>query len=275
MSTNTFEIKIFNEFSAKIYTNMIKKSGNPLYHILYIGFVILILTIVFGLSWGNKIAAFYFVSMLLPIVLGTSYFFNYFLVPSYYLKKKYFRFGLYTFYTMVVSVYLEMIVLLFAFVYLVHFNFQHISPNASDSILLAVILYLLVILGSLLLMARQIKEKQMVIKLLLEEQKKREQGALELTSNRKKVKIPYSDIIFIESLSDYIKVNTLEGEIVSKEKISHLNNRLPGSFLRIHRSFIVNTEKVKSFSYNEVLVGNTNLNIGRSYRRMVKEKLKN
>ncbi len=129
-------------------------------------------------------------------------------------------------------------------------------------------------MGALLLMARQVKEKQLIIQSLLEDQKKREQGALELTSNRKKVKIPYSDIIFIESLSDYIKVNTLEEGVVSKEKISHLYNRLPDSFLRIHRSFIVNKEKIKSFSYNEVLVGNTNLNIGRSYRQAVKEELK-
>lgn len=251
------------------------KSSNPWYHILYILVVIIVLTVVFGLSWGNKLAAFYFVSMLLPIVLGTSYFFNYVLVPRYYMKRKFFWFGLYTFYTLVISLYLEMIVLVFSFIYLGHFNLENLGPNAADTTLLAVILYLLVFLGSIVLMARQIKEKQEKIKQLLAEQDKMKKAFLEVISNRKKVKIPYEDILYIESLSDYVKINTPSEEIVSKEKISSLETRLPDLFLRIHRSFIVNKEKIKSFSYNEVRVGETTLNIGRSYRSAVRTVLQN
>ncbi|MBN2615797.1 MAG: LytTR family transcriptional regulator [Bacteroidales bacterium] len=252
---------------------MNSKSSNPVYHILYILVVILVLTLVFGHSWGNNTAAFYFISMLLPIVLGTSYFFNYVLVPRFYLKKKFFRFGLYTFYMMVVSVYLEVLVLLFAFIYLVNFHFSKIGPNASDTILLAVILYLLVFVGSFFLMARQIKEKQEMIRQLMIEKEKMEVPFLEIMSNRKKTKIPYNDIIFIESLSDYIKINTISEEIISKEKISTLEEQLPDMFLRIHRSFIVNKQKIKNFTYNEVVIGDTTLNIGRSYKKSVRESL--
>jgi len=220
-------------------------------------------------------AAFYFVSMLLPIVLGTSYFFNYVLVPRYYIKRKFFWFGLYTFYTLIVSLYLEMIVLVFSFIYLGHFRFKNLGPNASDTTLLAVILYLLVFLGSILLMARQIREKQEMIRELIVEKEKMKKAFLEVMSNRKMTKIPYEDIIYIESLSDYIKINTLSEEIISKEKISNIEARLPETFLRIHRSFIVNKEKIKSFSYNEVLVGDMYLNIGRSYKSTVKESLNN
>lgn len=249
------------------------KSSNPSYHFLYIAVVIIVLTLVFGHSWGNKVAAFYFISMLLPIVLGTSYFFNYFLVPRFYMKKKLVKFGLYTFYTMVVSVYLEMIVLLFAFVYLVNFHFSKIGPNASDTILLAVILYLLVFLGSILLLARQIKEKQEMIQQLMTEKEKMEIPFLEIISNRKRIKIPYNDIIFIESMSDYIKINTISEEITSKEKISHMEDLLPDMFLRIHRSFIINKQKIKRFTYNEIEIGDTLLNIGRSYKKAVREAL--
>ncbi|MBN2638369.1 MAG: LytTR family transcriptional regulator DNA-binding domain-containing protein [Bacteroidales bacterium] len=249
------------------------KSSNPSYHILYIILVFLVLTLVFGHSWGNSMAAFYFVSMLLPIVLGTSYFFNYFLVPHYYMKKRFVRFGFYTFYTMVVSIYLEMIVLLFAFVYLVNFRFSKIGPNASDTILLAVILYLLVFLGSLLLMARQIKEKQQLISELMADKEKMEKPFLEIMSNRKKVKVPFDEILFIESLSDYIKVHTVKEEITSKEKISNIDERLPEMFLRIHRSFIVNKQRINNFTYNEIVIGDTSLNIGRSYKKTVRESL--
>ncbi len=249
------------------------RSSNPYYHIIYWFLIIVVLTLIFGRSWGNTTAAFFFVSMLLPIVLGTSYFFNYVLVPRFYLKKQYFRFGLFSFYTVIVSLYLEMIVLMFAFIYLANFNFGNLGPNSSDTILFGVVLYLLVFLGSLILMARQIKEKQQIIAKLIEEQEKMKTPFLELMSNRKIAKIPFNEILYIESLADYIQVNTLNGTIVSKEKISNLAERLPEKFLRIHRSFIINKEKVKCFTYNEVEVGDARLNIGRTYKKAVRELL--
>lgn len=250
------------------------KSSNLYYHIAYWIFVLLILSLVFGLSWGSNLAAFYFISMLLPIVLGTSYFFNYVLVPNFCLKKKYLKFGLYSFYTVIVSLYLEMIVLMFSFIYLGHFSFDNLGPNTTDTILLAIILYLLVFVGSLLLMARQIKENQEKIQKLLLEKEKMKTTHLEIISNRKNTKIPYHDILYIESLVDYIQINTPSDTIVSKEKISNLAARLPETFLRIHRSFIINKEKVKSFSHKEVVIGEQTLNIGRSYQKLVKEDLK-
>ncbi|MFA6402733.1 MAG: LytTR family DNA-binding domain-containing protein [Salinivirgaceae bacterium] len=254
---------------------MNKKSKNPYYHVGYWILVILVLTLVFGLLWGNNTAAFFFISMLLPIVLGTSYFFNYVLVPKYYLTKKYVRFALYTFYTVIISLYLEMIVLVFSLIYLVNFSFKSLSPNASDTILLAVIMYLLVFIGSFILMVNQIKENRKVIQQLLDENGKMKKSFLEITSNRKITKIPYDDIVYIESLSDYIKVITVREQIVSKEKISNLASRLPDIFLRIHRSFIINIERVKNSSYDEVMVDEVLLTIGRSYRKEVKESLKN
>ena len=249
------------------------KSSNPYLHILYWIFVIVVLTLIFGRSWGNNTAAFYFVSMLIPIVLGTSYFFNYVIVPRFYLKRKYLKFGLYTFYTLVVSLYLESIVIMFSFIYLGNYNFQTLGPYASDTILFAVVLYLLVFLGSVLLMVRQIKENKQVIHQLLEEKEKRKKSFLEIMSDRKMAKIPYEDIIYIESMSDYIQINTISGQIVSKEKISKLYSRLPDMFLRIHRSFIVNKDRIRSFSSGEVVVEDVPLNIGRSYKKQVKESL--
>lgn len=253
---------------------MNKKSSNPYFHIAYWIIAILVLTLVFGLSWGNNMAAFYFICMLLPIVLGTSYFFNYVLVTRYFIKKKYARFVLYTIYTVVVSLYLETIVLMFSFIYLGHFTFYNLGPNASNTVLLGVILYLLVFIGSFLLMVRQIKENQQTIQQLRAENDKMKKSFLEIISNRKMAKIPYNDIIYIESLSDYIRINTITDQIVSKEKISNLETRLPDIFLRIHRSFIINKEKIMNVSYDEVMVDDVLLTIGRSYRKAVRESLK-
>src|SRR5210317_854831 len=148
---------------------MNKKIENPYYHIVYWIFVLVVLTLVFGFSWGDNSAAFFFVSMLLPIVLGTSYFFNYVLVPRYFLTRRYGQFAFYSFCMAVISVYLEMMVLLFSFVYMVKLSYENLNPNASQIILLAVVQYLLVFIGSFLLMMHQIVENRKVIRQLLYE----------------------------------------------------------------------------------------------------------
>jgi DNA-binding LytR/AlgR family response regulator len=120
----------------------------------------------------------------------------------------------------------------------------------------------------------QIAENRQVIQQLLDEKEKMKKTFLEIISNRKMTKIPYDEIIYIESLSDYIKVITINEEIVSKDKISRLAERLPDIFLRIHRSFIINTDRIKEVSFDELRVDDVRLNIGRSYRKVVKEILK-
>lgn len=273
MSTLNDNYDIFAKISQKKLKRIRKNLKNPYLHIAYWIFALLVLSLTFGFSWGNKTAAFFFVSMLLPIVIGTSYFFNYVLVPKFYLTKRYARFAFYTFCTAVVSVYLEMLVLVFSYVYLVNLSYQNLSPDASQLTLLAIILYLLVFIGSFLLMMNQIIENRQVIQRLLDEKEKMKKSFLEIMSNRKITKIPYGDIVYIESLSDYIKVITVNGDIVSKEKISLLTKRLPDAFLRIHRSFIINTDRIKERSSDEVLVDDVRLNIGRSYKKAVKELL--
>lgn len=249
-------------------------SADTAYHIAYWLFVLLFLTVLFGRSWDNNLAAFYFIALLMPIVLGTSYFFNYHLVPKFYLKKRYFRFGLYTFYTLVVSLYLETIVLMFSFIYLGNFSFHNLNPNASDTLILAFVLYFLVFLGSFLLLLRQVRDHKDQIQQLLHEKAKQIEPFLEVMSNRKMAKIAFRDIYFIESHSDYVTIHTLDESILTKEKISHLAESLPARFLRIHRSFIVNTDKITSYSNQEVVLGETQLNIGRSYKKEVQESLK-
>lgn len=243
----------------------------PHYHIAYWILVILVLLFAFRPTWGNGTLLFFFVSMMLPIVLGTSYFFNYVLVPKFYLTKRYARFTFYTFCTAIISVYLEILVIVFAFVYLS--NFSYVMPNTTQITIMTVIMYMLVFVGSFLLMMNQITENRQVIQSLIDDKEKREKPFLEIMSNRKMIQIPHNEIIYIESLSDYIKVITIKDEIKSKEKISKLSERLPDVFLRIHRSFIINTEKIKQRSLDQVLVDNYQLNIGRSYRKDVKELL--
>ena len=261
----------------KLIKAIVKKSktSNPVFHVFFWLFITIVFTLVFGHSWGSRVQAFYFISLLLPVVMGTSYFFNYFLVPRFLLTKKYYWFALYFLYTIVVSLYFEMWVLTFSFMYLVNFEIYQIAPNSRDTLLLAVVLYLVVFSSSFLLMVQQLMKSNRELEAINEEKSKMENPFLELLSNRKSVRVLYDEIVYIESLADYIKLHTTDKrEITSKEKISVLEEKLPGFFIRIHRSFIVNLNKVTGFNNNEVEIGATVLPIGRSYKQQGLSKLR-
>jgi two-component system, LytTR family, response regulator LytT len=251
------------------------KINKPIYHILYWLLIMCVLVLIFGRSWDDNVVAFYFISLLLPVIIATSYFFNYFLVPRYLLTKRYFLFGLYFFYLIIVSLFLEMLVVTFTFIMMVQFHYDKISPVASDALTLGMVMYLIVFLGSFILMVAQLRVRLTEIDHLKERNKKFQKSFLQVTSQRKSVKIPYEEIDYIESLSDYIKICCSTNQpISSKTKISQIEIELPENFLRIHRSFIINIEKISSFNYNEVMVNEMLLNIGRTYKKEVLRKLK-
>lgn len=89
-------------------------------------------------------------------------------------------------------------------------------------------------------------------------------------------KVLLRDIIYIESQRDYSVIISKNNEVKVLQKISELESKLKGKgFLRVHRSFIVNLELVDSWCSNKLGVSGKNIPIGRSYFKIVAEKLKN
>ncbi|RKS18469.1 DNA-binding LytR/AlgR family response regulator [Flavobacterium endophyticum] len=90
-------------------------------------------------------------------------------------------------------------------------------------------------------------------------------------SGIKNYKINMNDIVYIESLKDYIKINTVgDKNITSKYKIGDIQQELnEDNFLRIHRSFIINTAKITAFTMNEIEVSSIEIPIGASYKEDV------
>lgn len=88
--------------------------------------------------------------------------------------------------------------------------------------------------------------------------------------DKKMVKTRMVDILYIESIKDYVKVRTPEREIITQQKISYLEESLPREqFIRIHRSFIVNREKIDAYSATDVEIGKFHVPIGRNYKNDV------
>ncbi len=96
-----------------------------------------------------------------------------------------------------------------------------------------------------------------------------------LRADRKNLKILFDDILYIESLKDYIKVVTTETNIIAKQSISSLEEALPkNKFIRIHRSFIIAINKIKSFNSDTIEIGKFEFPISRMYRHEVEKILK-
>jgi len=86
-------------------------------------------------------------------------------------------------------------------------------------------------------------------------------------SDYKLVKIEISEIQYIESLKDYIKIYTGGKPVLTLSSMKAIEDRLPSSdFIRAHRGFIVNIRKIKYIHRNFVMVENKEIPIGENYR---------
>ena len=89
-------------------------------------------------------------------------------------------------------------------------------------------------------------------------------------ADRKMVKVMLDDILYIESMKDYIKVITKTGTIITKQSISAVEAMLPEKkFIRTHRSFIVSLDKIKSFTSELIEIAATEVPVGKLYRNAV------
>ena len=95
-----------------------------------------------------------------------------------------------------------------------------------------------------------------------------------LRADRKNLKVSLNDILYIESLKDYIKVVTPAKTIVTKQSISSIEETLPkNQFIRIHRSFIVSINKIETFTNEIIEIGKKELPISRMYKMEVNKAL--
>lgn len=88
-------------------------------------------------------------------------------------------------------------------------------------------------------------------------------------------RINFNEILFIESLKDYVNIKTENQEYIILDSLKSLENQLPENFLRIHKSFIINLNKIKSLSSKKViLTSDYEVPVGDMYRSVFLEKMK-
>ncbi|NAS13972.1 LytR/AlgR family response regulator transcription factor [Poritiphilus flavus] len=95
-----------------------------------------------------------------------------------------------------------------------------------------------------------------------------------VNANKKYVKVLFKEITHVESIKDYIRIHTTGTSIITKDKISEFERKLPDQFLRVHRSYIVNTTKISAFTAKDIEIGRTEVPIGDSYKKAILSILK-
>lgn len=86
-------------------------------------------------------------------------------------------------------------------------------------------------------------------------------------------KVPYNDIVFIKSESEYVTYNLESGKkIMAYQSLSKLSDSLPSTFMRIHRSYIVNRAKISGLKGREVLLaGGHQISVSDTYYETLKK----
>ncbi|HYC85324.1 MAG TPA: LytTR family DNA-binding domain-containing protein [Chryseosolibacter sp.] len=91
-----------------------------------------------------------------------------------------------------------------------------------------------------------------------------------ITVQKKKVKILFAEILYVESQREYVKIVTTRKEYLSKMSTHEVEELLPGHlFKRIHRSFIVALDKIETYTADEVEITGVPIPVGRDYRKVL------
>ena len=86
-------------------------------------------------------------------------------------------------------------------------------------------------------------------------------------SDRRYFKVNFKDILFIEGLKDYVIIQLADQRIITRMNLKTTYELLPKKdFLRVNKSYIVNTNHIDSFDNNDIFIGNYEIAIGNTYR---------
>lgn len=91
-------------------------------------------------------------------------------------------------------------------------------------------------------------------------------------AERKNIKVYLHEILYLESLKDYVRIVTTANKILTKETLTHFEESLPEErFLRVHRSFLVAKDKISAFSTDGLEIGKASIPVGRLYKLAVEK----
>ncbi|MEO1097392.1 MAG: LytTR family DNA-binding domain-containing protein, partial [Bacteroidota bacterium] len=107
----------------------------------------------------------------------------------------------------------------------------------------------------------QDKNRQLLRVLDLEKE-----ASVEIKAEKRTFRVQAGEILFIEGLGNYVKVVLQDQNIISYLSMKQMLDTLPSTFIRVHKSYIVNKDHIRSYNYEDVQVGENFIPIGRSFK---------
>ena len=101
-------------------------------------------------------------------------------------------------------------------------------------------------------------------------EKVQDESFIYVKENKKVIKVYFSEIRYIEGLSEYVQIYTDKRKIITKTSMAQMEEKLSAdNFLRIHKSYIVPVSKIEAFTANTIEIQGKELPIGRNFKNAV------
>jgi DNA-binding LytR/AlgR family response regulator len=94
-----------------------------------------------------------------------------------------------------------------------------------------------------------------------------------INENKSLHKVLYKDILFVEAYGDYVKVHSISKILVTNSTFKKFTGLLPDFFLRVHKSFCINSNHLQQVKGNVIFINNHKIPIGQTYKNSIMEKL--
>ncbi|MCD7932457.1 MAG: response regulator transcription factor [Tannerellaceae bacterium] len=105
---------------------------------------------------------------------------------------------------------------------------------------------------------------------LFEEKKEEGENFFFVKSGKQYKKIFFDEILFIESLENYVVIHTANAKDIVHSTLKNMITSLPsGKFLQIHRSYIINSTQIRSIEGNQLIIGTDKIPVSKSQREEI------
>lgn len=92
--------------------------------------------------------------------------------------------------------------------------------------------------------------------------------------DKKMIKLYFSDILYIESLKDYVRIVCTSENFIAHSNLGSFTSNLPeDKFIRVHRSYTISLSKIKSLEGNNINIAGKIIPIGRNYQVEIKKRI--
>ncbi|WCO00444.1 sensor histidine kinase [Psychroserpens ponticola] len=241
---------------------ILKKIGQIILHLLFWVGVLFFYTYFFGVNSSKFEDTLLFSLCLMPTTIATTYVSTYKLIPDYLVTKQYWRFALYSLYTLIISVYLLMVSIFFSLIYISNFEYDEMNPATKNIIFICTAVYLVVVIVSafklLKLNLKQASETKALETKILDTQLKLKEQELNYLKMQihphflfntlntmygfalKKAEQTPDMILKLSNLLDYLLYQAEKPFVLLSEEIAHIKDYIDLEKMRFNDTLQVN-----------------------------------